>query len=119
MDDLAALFAAFNRRDWERFDALVDALFAPGFVLHLPKVGSRPVGRDDYGPLVRSEVEAHPDLRYEVGVPFGDDERVALTLQRRFTRDGRAVVIPLCLVAEHRDGRITTITEYAAAPRRA
>ena len=118
MVDLPALFAAFNRRDWDRFDEVVDQLFTEDFALHLPKQGAPTVDRDAYPGVVRDEVERHDDLHYEVGAALAGDGAVALTLERTFRQGGRTVTVPVCLVAELDGDRIRTITEYAAAPRR-
>lgn len=119
MTDLPALFAAFNARDWDRFDGVVDDLFSPDFLLHLPKRGARPLDRDAYRRAVREEVDTHPDLRYVVGDTLVGPDRLALTLERRFTLAGRSTIVPVCLVARLVEGRIATITEYAGAPHRA
>jgi len=90
--DLPELFTAFNARDWDRFDAVVDELFAPGFLLHLPKRGSDALDRDAYAAAVRREVETHPDLHYAIGETMTGPDRLAVTLERRFALGGRATM---------------------------
>lgn len=116
VEQLTALFAAFNDRDWDAFDQVVDG-FAEDFTLTLPRSGRDPVTRSAYGALVRTQVADHDDLRYDLGTFLtAESGDVALTLERHFTRRGRPFVLPLCIVARTAGTTIESITEYAGQP---
>ena len=114
---LIRLFAAFNDRDWSAFEDVVERWFDPAFRLHLPKRGSRPLDRGAYLATSRAQTDLHPDLAYAVELVFGTGP-IALTAVRHFSRQDRRIEIPICLIASVDGDRITTIEEFASAPRR-
>jgi ketosteroid isomerase-like protein len=105
--------AAMRRGEWETGYGL----FADDIVLHVPgrsAFAGTHRGRDAAVRYIESALAACDDVELELVDMLASDDRVALILRERFTRDERVIEIRRANVYRIREGRVAEIQIFEA-----
>jgi hypothetical protein len=101
---LRSLLAAFNDRDWDRFEACMERHLAPTFELRFPRGEIDPIPRRRYRHRTVQATRLYDGLHEEVLATTEGDDLLSARIRRIWNGVGGPVEVDVHVVFEHGEG---------------
>lgn len=116
-DALRSLLDAFNERDWDRFDQLVDECLHEGFALHFPRGDTGSIPRRRYRHRTVQATRLYPGLHEEVLATEEGEDLLSARIRRTWEGPDGPVEVDVHVVFEH-DGPVLLTAWEVLGPER-